>query len=226
MDKNLQELLELIEKDDVIYKIFRQCPYEILREVRIRHYGSREFCLDQGAIIDVFHIIIEGKADIYVDSERGKRYTITTYKKGDYIGEFEIFRQIPYISGVESREPISVLEIDRDVLLKWVQLDKNFSEYMIYTLCDTCYEMCKNMGESTLYPLKQKICQYFIANSDEKGNFRSPVYTRMLGAQMAVTQRSANRIVKQLKDKGIINIVRGEVVIEDYEALLREKDIK
>lgn len=226
MDKNLTELLELIENDDIIYKIFRQCPYEILRKVRIRHYGSRQFSLAQGAVIDVLYIIIEGTADIYVESEHGKRYTITTYRKGDYIGEFEIFSRLPYISGVESAEAISVLEIDRDVFLKWVQLDKNFSEYMISTLCDTCYMMCKNMGENTLYPLKQKICQYFINNADEDGNFRNPVYTGTLGAQMAVTQRSVNRIVKQLKEKGIINISRGEVVIKDYAALLREKDIR
>ena len=43
---------------------------------------------------------------------------------------------------------------------------------------------------------------------------------------MAVTPRSASRVIKLLKEKGIISIKKGRIFIEDREALIREKDIK
>lgn len=226
MKGDLNELLELIEKDCTIYTMFKQCPYEILRKVRVRHYGQGRFRLSQGGISDTFYIIIKGTVGIYVESEHGKRYTITTYEKGDYIGELEIFRRAPYVSGVEAKGAVSVLEIDRDVFLEWIHMDRNFNEYMMQTMCDTSYNMCRNMAENILYPLKQRVCQYVIENGDKNKNSGILMHTETLGVQMAVTPRSVSRVIKLLKEKGIISIKKGRIFIEDREALIREKDIK
>lgn len=220
------ELMELLDQDRTIYAIFRQCPYEILKEIHLKHYRENEFLLKQGEIYRVFYILVKGTVDIYVESEHGKKYILTSYKKGDYIGELEMFQQAPYISSVEARGPVTMLEIDRDVYLKWIGLDHNFSEYVIRRLCETSYAMCKNMGENTLYTLKQRVCQYFIDHADQKGRFRQPVNTETLGEQMAVTQRSINRIVRQLRESGIIEATKNGVVIKDYEELLREREEK
>ena len=48
--------------------------------------------------------------------------------------------------------------------------------------------------------------------------------TEMLGSKLAVTQRSVNRVIKQLKEKEIIELSRCGVVIKDYDALLSERD--
>ena len=34
MDENLLKLLELVEKDKVLFQLLRQCPYEILRNLK------------------------------------------------------------------------------------------------------------------------------------------------------------------------------------------------
>lgn len=226
MEKNLIELMELLEKDRAVYAILKHCPYEILRKIQIKHYREKEFALEQGEIHNTFYIIVEGCVDIYVESEHGKKYFLTSYGKGQYLGELEVFRQIPYVSGVEAQGKVTVLEIEREVLLSWIQMDSNFSEYMIKTLCDSTYFMCNNMGKNTLYSLKQRLCQYFIENTDKSGEFRVPMRTETLGEQMAVTQRSINRVIKQLKEKEIIEIDKNSVTIKDYSALLKEREKK
>ena len=98
-------------------------------------------------------------------------------------------------------------------------MDKNFNEYMIRTLCNNSYRMCLNMGQNTLYTLKQRICQYLISHAGADGKLQMAISSEILSRQMAVTTRSVNRILKQLKEQGIIELEKGKIVICDFEAL-------
>ena len=224
MKKEMVNLINLLEMDKRLYEIFRECPYDILRQIRIRRYGENEFALDQEEIHDTFYIIVNGTADIYVESEQGKKYFLTQYTSGQYIGELEIFGQHPYVSRVESKGKIILLEIDREIFLSWIRKDSNFSGYLIRTLSESSYNMCKNMGENALYSLKQRICQFLIDSAEQSHKMEIPMRTEMLGSKLAVTQRSVNRVIKQLKEKEIIELSRCGVVIKDYDALLSERD--
>lgn len=221
MEGNLLKLLELVEKDKVLFQLLRQCPYEILRNFQVKEYRDSQFVLNQGEIYNTFYIVAAGYADIYVESEHGKKYLLCTYAKGDYIGELELFQQAGYISRVEARGDVTMLELDRTYFMKWIRMDNNFNEYMIRTLCSNSYRMCMEMGHNTLYTLKQRICQYLADNSGADGKLRLVVSSEILSQKMAVTQRSINRILKQLKEEGIIELSKGNVIIRNYEALLR-----
>jgi len=235
MQRNyVKEISEIIEKDPIIYNIMRQCPYEILRKISVREYKAGQFTLNQGEIHDFMYIVLEGELGIYVESEQGKKYYLNTYRKGNYIGELEMFGNYPYISSVEARTAVKLFEIGRDDFIRWVQLDRNLNDYFIRTLCSSTYELCSNMGANTLYTLKSRICRFLIDHADGKAG--DPVGNRMrtesrtvsinselLSEYMAVTQRSVNRILKQLKDNQIIEINKSHIVIKDYRKLLEEE---
>ena len=164
MDENLLKLLELVEKDKVLFQLLRQCPYEILRNFKVRKYKDSRFVLKQGEIYNTFYIV------------------------------------------------------------KWIRMDNNFNEYMIRTLCSNSYRMCANMGQNTLYTLKQRICQYLVGNAGADGKLRFVVSSEILSQKMAVTQRSVNRVLKQLKEQGLIELNKGNIAIKDYDALNRERN--
>lgn len=218
MDQNLEKLVELLEKDREIFQMLRQCPYEILRRFEVKDYEADQFVLNQGEIHNRFYIIASGYVDIYVESTHGKRYLLCTYMKGDYIGELEIFKQTGYISRIQSRGKVRILELDRTFFLQWIRTDKNFNEYMIRTLCDNSYRMCLNMGENTLYTLKQRICQYLLRNMEMDAKFVM-ISSEVLSQQMAVTTRSVNRVLKQLREQGFIELEKGKISICDQQAL-------
>lgn len=112
---NFMEVLDVLERDKKIYDILKNCPYEILRSIRLKKYPEGRFNLEQGEIYNTFYILVEGYADIFVESDRGKKYYISTYDKGRFIGELEMFEQKPYMSRIESRGPITMLEIRREL---------------------------------------------------------------------------------------------------------------
>lgn len=242
----VKEISEILEKDPAIYNIMKQCPYEILRNITIREYRAGTFTLNQGEIHDFMYIVLEGELGIFVESEHGKKYYLNTYQKGNYIGELEMFGSFPYISSVEARTDVKLFEIVREDFVRWVQMDRNLNDYFIRTLCDSTYKLCSNMGTNTLYTLKSRICRFLLDHgdrpADEAGNGkgkarverhtgdkaafpadRITVNSETLSEYMAVTQRSVNRILKQLKEKDIIEINKSYIEIKDYMRLQEEE---
>ncbi|MDF3001886.1 MAG: Crp/Fnr family transcriptional regulator [Bacillota bacterium] len=218
----VKEISEILEKDPVIYNIMKQCPYEILRNISIREYRAGMFTLNQGEIHNFMYIVLEGELGISVESEHGKKYYLNTYRKGNYIGELEMFGSFPYISSVEARTDIKLFEIVREDFVRWVQMDRNLNNYFIRTLCDSTYKLCSNMGANTLYTLKSRICRFLLDHGDRPAG-RISISSETLSEYMAVTQRSVNRILKQLKENDIIEISKSYIVIKDYPRLQEEE---
>ena len=221
---NLVEVLELLERDKRIYEIVKGCPYEILKMLKLKKYTADEFVLQQGEVHDTFYLMVEGYADIFVESSQGKKYYLCTYAKGQFLGEMEMFEQRPYMSRIEARGPVRTLELDREYYLKWLENDRNFNQYILRTLCSESYQTMTKMGNNTLYSLKQRICQFLIENTNEKGVASMPLSAEQLSERMGVTTRSVNRVLKELKDQNILEIHKTNVVVKDYQQLLRVKD--
>lgn len=220
---DLNEILEILEKEQKIYNILKECPYQILRELRLKKYPKGGFYLRQGNVYDIFYIIVDGEADIFVESEQGKKFCITTYKKGDFLGELEIFEKRPYMSSVKGKDKVTTLEIKREHYLKWLEMDTNFSQYILKTLCSGTYVSMQKMGGNTLYTLKQRICHFLIENTNTKGILSIELNAELLSESMGVTKRSVNRVLKELKDRDIIEIDNSKLSVKNYKLLLEEK---
>lgn len=221
---NVMEVLELLERDKKIYEIVKGCPYEILKTLKLKKYKAGEFILQQGEIYDTFYLMVEGYADIIVESSQGKKYYLCTYGKGQFIGEMEMFEQRPYMSRIEARGPVKTLELSREYYLRWLESDRDFNQYILRTLCSESYQTMTKMGNNTLYSLKQRICQFLVENTNEKGVANMPLSAEQLSERMGVTARSVNRVLKELKDQNILEIHKTNVVVKDYQQLLKVKD--
>lgn len=224
---DIHKIIQIIESNPEIYEMLKYCPYEILKQWSLKEYKKGEFILNQGEVYDCFYILVEGTVDIYVMSETGKKYSLAIYKKGNYIGEHEIFDRMPFSCFAEGISDVKLLKIEREYFLKWLELDRNISAYITKTLCRQFYRLSSKAGKDTLYTLKQRICQYLVDNLNNKGNgyiLKLNIEKEKLSEQMAVTQRSVNRILKDLKEKGIIDIDNNNIMIKDLECLKFEAE--
>lgn len=224
---NVYKIIGIIETEPEIYEILKHCPYEILKKFSVKEYKKGKFILKQDEVYDSFYILVEGFVDIYVMSEAGKKYSLTIYKKGNYIGEHEIFEQKPFSCFVEAISDIKILELNRNDFLKWINLDRNLNEYITKTLCSQFYKLSKKVGKDTLYTLKQKICLYLIDNlisTNNKEILEISIEKEKLSEQMGVTQRSINRVLKNLKEQNIIDIHNSYITVKDLNSLKLEAD--
>lgn len=224
---DIRELINVIEGNPQIYEMLKYCPYSILKQWNMKNYAKGTIIFRQGEVYDRFCIAVSGYTDIYVMAESGKKYSQAIYTTGNFIGELEIFEKKPFSCFVEAISDVKLLEIEREYFLQWIDLDKNIGSYITKILCSQFYRLSEKAGQDTLYSLKQRLCYYLITRSgngsgkDEKIDMPKD----KLSEQLAVTQRSINRVLQQLKEKGIIDIEDNSVVIRDLDALKLEEEV-
>lgn len=224
MARSIDEVITIIEQDKTMFDLLRGCPYEVLKEVGVIRSRQGEFVLNQGQVYDSLYIVVSGLVRIYVMTENGRKYTLTLYRTGNYIGEHEIFDMRPYSCFVEAISDVVLLKFKRDVFLKWLSLDRNISDSFTRSLCNQIYMLSEKAGVDALYSLRQRICQYLVCAASRDGTVR--VDKESLSELMGVATRSVNRIIKSLREDGLISTERNQIVIRNWQALRSESEIR
>lgn len=216
---SILKVVEVIEKEKVIYDILKSCPYEILKQWEIFKYKKGKVFLKQEELYPYFFIIIEGEANIFIMSDHGKRYSQSIYKKGNFIGELEIFNNVPYSCSIEALTDIKLLALKRDYFLKWYDMDKNISRYITEQICVAFYTLSQKSAADTLYTLRERISSYLLEAYNKNGSTAIKIDKDTLSGQLAVTKRSLNRTFMELKKKDILEISNSQVFIKDLNKL-------
>lgn len=223
---DIHKTIEIIEKSPKIYDMLKCCPYEILKEWTYVEYERGKKIFSQGQVHDYFYIVVEGYLNIYLMSENGKKYSLSIYKKGDYIGELEIFDKSPSSCYVETLSDVKLIKLNRECFLRWIENDSNMSRYITKTLCKQFYNLSVKAGKDNLYSLKQRIYAYLIELIDDKDS-KQPIKLFIekdqLSEKFGVTPRSINRIIQNIKEKGIIEIESSCIIIKDLNKLKDEE---
>ncbi|MFS0784293.1 Crp/Fnr family transcriptional regulator [Bacillus sp. 1P06AnD] len=219
----IQMIIHILENNKIIFNLLKSCPYEILRQWKTTEYESGATIFCQGEKEHHFNLIASGTVDISVTGENGKSYSQATYHTGDMIGELEIFNDVPYLSTVKAITDVTIISLPREYFLQWLQVDIEFNQRFMRQVVHLFYSIVKKEGDNTLYSLRSRVCAYLkdAGNTGKKRAEGIEVYVNKqeLSQLFAVTQRSINRILSELKDKGIISLNKQRVIIKDYEKL-------
>lgn len=224
---NVEQIIDIMEHHEKIYQMLKHCPYEILRQWKVSEYPRGTVIFHQGDVQDSFYLIVEGSVDINIMAENGKKYSQAIYQPGYMIGELEIFDGKPFVCNVEALTKVRLIGLKRDVFFQWLELDHNFHRHITRTLSSQFYRLSRKAGDDNLYSLSNRVCRYlldYLENGVKKEQgIEVNVDKHMLSQQFAVTHRSINRILQELKEKGIIDFNSHTLIILDR-ARLREEE--
>jgi CRP/FNR family transcriptional regulator, cyclic AMP receptor protein len=79
---------------------------------RLRFMGGDEIC-HQGEVGDAAYIILEGEADVLVDTPAGA-LRVATVRKNDIIGEIAILCDVPRTATVTASTDVETLKVSKD----------------------------------------------------------------------------------------------------------------
>lgn len=222
-------LKEIIENDHDLYEIVKGCPHEIVKHFKVQEYHAGTVICNQGETIDSVFIVINGSAEIYYMAENGNHYSQAIIEKGQFIGEFEVFNQKPFVCTAEALTDLVLLQINYHDFIEWLKIDSNICIYLINYLCNRSYHFSKKAATDTLYSLKTRLCRYLLSRSGQKLTNTQEIKIQLnkekLSNEFAVTVRSINRTLQDLKSKKIIAIESDEIIIKDLQKLIHEEKI-
>ncbi len=82
-------------------------------------YEANQVLFNQGEIGDAAFIIIEGEADITIDSPKGP-ITVATVGRNDIVGEIAILCDVPRTASVRAKDKLETLVISKELFFQLI----------------------------------------------------------------------------------------------------------
>jgi len=82
-------------------------------------YSAGESLFNQGDSGDTAYVIVQGEADIIIDTPAGP-ITVATVKQNDWVGEIAILCDVPRTATITAKSKLTTLRISKDVFFQLV----------------------------------------------------------------------------------------------------------
>ena len=116
---SINEEVELLRKIPLFAKI-EPAKLKLLAFTSERlSFGSSEILFSQGDMGDAAYIVIDGQADVIIDTPSGP-VTVYTAKRNDIIGEIAILCDVPRTATVKAKTDLVTLVISKDLFFRMV----------------------------------------------------------------------------------------------------------
>ncbi|MDF3073350.1 MAG: Crp/Fnr family transcriptional regulator [Alphaproteobacteria bacterium] len=86
---------------------------------RLTFEAGQDLCR-QGDMGDAMYVIVEGAADVLIDTPKGP-LKVAELKKNEFVGEIAILCDVPRTATVTAREKTTTLKITKDLFFRLVQ---------------------------------------------------------------------------------------------------------
>lgn len=143
------------------------------------------------------YFISKGIAKCYITEDNGKDYILEFFGEGEIIGELEMLRDAPVLSTVEALTELTLYKADKHTFWQLVDNNRDFNRVMLKELATRVSQLAIRVSYQQLYPVEYTVLKLLSLFSHQE----LPLSKQDLADYMAITVRSLNRSLKQLKDK-------------------------
>jgi CRP-like cAMP-binding protein len=175
--------------------------------------------LCQGSSPQYGYILVEGEAGVYQLAMNGIEYLAYEYGDNELFGEVEILNGRSIVSNIRANGLCRVIRIAKDDFMRWIEADPAFQLYVCRQLAEKLYNASIISVTHIAYPLKYRVL-YYLWDACQHGNKyikKSDIISR-LGS----SERSINRIIKELANSIMLETGRGVVKVNSMESIIEE----
>lgn len=202
-----------------LFVLLSNCPRNIrdkFEEIRISE-GENILC--QGDVAEYVYFLIKGRVKVFRMVPNGLNYLEYIYTDYEMFGEIEIINEREILANIKADSFCILKRLKVEYFKKWMSLDREFSEYVIFQLSDKLYEACISSAVNTVYPLKYRILYFIIKHF---GNSDKAVEKEEILTAIGGRVRSLNRVISELVEDNFIFYDKGKITVADYDAIVQE----
>ena len=134
---SLQEEVEILRKIPLFSRI-EPAKLKLLAFTSERlNYGAGDVLFRQGDEGDAAFVIIAGKAEVSIDTDKGP-LTVATLEDHDFVGEISILCDVPRTATVTASAPLETLRIAKDLFF---QLGREFPEIAVEIMRELAHRL-------------------------------------------------------------------------------------
>lgn len=201
MIKTNQQLLEFFEK-------WREKHPEA-RDILLQRFQANENLLWQGDDSADLFLVIEGIAKCFIREENGREYVLEFLGKGEIIGEVEAVLGSENLSNILSLTSLEVFRIKRRFFDRLLKEDSDFNQLILREFAYRLRNTARRASYQQIFPAEYKVLKFLLLwENEEAGLSKSD-----LADYLALPIRSLNRVLKDLKEKALIESKGNQINI-------------
>lgn len=191
---------------------------EVARE---REYPKNSVILFEDDPGDALYIVSAGQVKVVLIGEDGREVILSVLGDGDFFGEMALIDDEPRSAHVIAMKDSQLLVLRRDDFQAQVEHHPKIALKLLRVLVERLRRADEKIGGLVLLDVNGRVARLLLDMADEGGSTK---ITRRLThhtiAQMIGSSReTVSRAMRELVDRGLIEVSRREIVVKAREAL-------
>lgn len=176
-----------------------------------------------------FYIIKSGFVKILKYSEDGRTTILSILGKGEYFGEMAVIDSTSRSATAETLTDCTLFVIHKNDFEKLIRTTPTLALQIIHTLSHRLRQADKQIDHLTFQSAQDRIINTFLRLCEQfgtKDGNRIVVDIELthqdIAALAGTTRETTSRILGKLKKEGIVNFLKGQIVILNKEKLVKK----
>jgi CRP/FNR family transcriptional regulator, nitrogen oxide reductase regulator len=191
---------------------------EVLALVKERRAVPGETILWEGDPSDWFYIIGEGQVKVSKLTSAGREIILAFFGPGEMLGEVAVFENRPYPASAQALIETWLICIKKSDFLNYLLRHPEVSLKIIGILSGRLRESQSRLRDLAGEKVEQRLARMVLMLSEKLGS-TLPFTRQELSDMAGTTTETTIRILSQWKERGIIQSVRGKIIIADEQRL-------
>lgn len=200
----------------------------VCSQATVRKYKKNEYIFQQGDAPKKLYFVLEGEIELGSINLNGKVTRISRVTVGEEFGEVEMFlRQSAYSGYARAKKEVSVLEVSQSFFGGRCERNCVHHSKVVFNMLQLFAEKADKHNHQievlTSGNLRQRVAAYLLENSNPDYRVKLQMNREDLAAYLNTTRPSLSRMLLNLQEEGIIQIVNRKVIeILDCDRLQEE----
>ena len=213
------EISDLITTKPQIANLICGAPMEIRKNAEVITVPENSILLEKGKPIDYFYLVLSGEVSIGKIVHDNIIFGVNNLKFNDIVGEMELLAGLEesYFTVTTSSNCV-LLRIGSEYFNKWIDLDPFFTQWLAKLMakkhCNLNYAFDEYSMMEPIAKLQLMLYRSLVNQIGTEDYATLDITREKLSEWLNVSPRTINRIIKQLKDDGEINIIRGKIAMD------------
>jgi CRP/FNR family transcriptional regulator len=166
-------------------------------------------------------LMLKGILRLYKISENGKEMTIYRVKKGEIcvLTMYCILGNADYPLIAEVERKITYLHIPAVIIKELIFNNTVWQEYIFSTMSKRLAEMLVIIEEVAFGNMNTRLINYLTSRANESESNVIQTTHEKIAAELATDRVVISRLLKTFENKGILNLSRGKIIIQNPELL-------
>jgi CRP/FNR family transcriptional regulator len=187
-----------------------------------REFQAGEVICYQGDPGSTCHIVIRGRARVFVVGEDGRELSIRILVPGEILGEMALLEGLPRSANIETLEETQTLEISHDVLLRCLRKSPTLALNLLQDLSERLRSSTVEAQDLAMLTVDERLTRQLHKMAEWSGvpvpggvRIMVPMTQQELAALIGTSRESVNRALVRLRRQGKVRLEKGWIVLLD-----------